>query len=76
MLLGSIMSEKNGRKMTGVSAKRSQNDLIFIKDLFESGKVKSIIDKQYSLREAAEALRYLGTGHARGKVVITVGSSN
>jgi NADPH:quinone reductase-like Zn-dependent oxidoreductase len=76
MLFGSMMSEKDGRKMAGVSAKRNQNDLVFIKELFESGKVKSIIDKQYSLSEAAEALRYLGAGHARGKVVISVEGNN
>ena len=61
--------------MTGVSAKPSQNDLITLKELFEAGKVRSIIDRQYPLSEAAEALRYLGAGHARGKVVITVGST-
>jgi NADPH:quinone reductase-like Zn-dependent oxidoreductase len=76
MLMGSMMSETGGRKMTGVSAKRNQNDLIFIKELFEAGKVKSIIDRQYPLSEAAEALRYLGAGHARGKVVISVESNN
>jgi len=75
MLLGSMMSETDGRKMTGVSAKSSQNDLISLIELFEAGKVKSIIDRQYPLSEAAEALRYLGAGHARGKVVITVGST-
>ena len=72
MLLGSIMSETDGRKMSGVSAKRNQKDLIFIKELFESGKVKSVIDREYPLSETAEALRYLGTGHARAKVVITL----
>jgi len=76
MLMGSMMSETGGRKMSGVSAKRSQNDLVFIKELFEAGKVKSIIDRQYPLSEAAEALRYLGAGHARGKVVISVESNN
>lgn len=76
MLMGSMMSETGGRKMSGVSAKRNQNDLVFIKELFETGKVKSIIDKQYPLSEAAEALRYLGAGHARGKVVISVESNN
>jgi NADPH:quinone reductase-like Zn-dependent oxidoreductase len=76
MLLGSMMSEKGGRKMTGVSAKRNQNDLVFIKELFEAGKIKSIIDRQYPLSEAAEALRYLGEGHARGKVVISMESNN
>ena len=76
MLLGTIMSETGGRKMGGVSAKRNQNDLVFIKELFEAGKVKSVIDKRYPLSEAAEALRYLGAGHARGKVVISMESNN
>ena len=73
MLMGSMMSEKGGRKMGGVSAKRNQKDLAFIKELYEAGKVKSVIDRRYPLSETAEALRYLGEGHARGKVVITVG---
>jgi len=72
MLLGSLMSEAAGRQMRGVRAKRSQDDLVFIRDLFEAGKVASVIDRRYSLSEAAEALRYLGEGHARGKIVITL----
>ncbi|MGA7194556.1 MAG: NAD(P)-dependent alcohol dehydrogenase [Anaerolineales bacterium] len=72
LLIGSIMSETGGRKMGGISAKRNQNDLIFIKELFEAGKVKSVIDRRYPLSETPEALRYLGEGHARGKVVITI----
>jgi NADPH:quinone reductase-like Zn-dependent oxidoreductase len=75
MLFGSMMSETGGRKMAGVSATRNQADLLILKDLFEAGKLKSVIDKQYPLSEAAEALRYLGTGHARGKVVISVESN-
>jgi NADPH:quinone reductase-like Zn-dependent oxidoreductase len=46
---------------------------IFLVQLIEAGKIKPVIDKRYRLAETAEALRYLGTGHARGKVVITVG---
>jgi NADPH:quinone reductase-like Zn-dependent oxidoreductase len=38
----------------------------------ESGKVTPVIDRTYKLSEAAEALRYLERGHARGKVVVTV----
>jgi NADPH:quinone reductase-like Zn-dependent oxidoreductase len=72
MLLGSWMSEKGGRKIGGVSAKRSQKDLIILKELLEAGKIIPVIDRRYPLSEAAEALRYLGAGHARGKVVITV----
>jgi len=76
MLMGSMMSETGGRKMSGVSAQRSQNDLVYIKELFEAGKIKSVIDRRYPLGEAAEALRYLGAGHARGKVVISMESNN
>jgi NADPH:quinone reductase-like Zn-dependent oxidoreductase len=57
--------------MGSVVAKRSQKDLAFLKELLEAGKVVPVIDRRYSLSEAAEALRYLGEGHARGKVVVT-----
>jgi NADPH:quinone reductase-like Zn-dependent oxidoreductase len=76
MLMGSMMSETGGRKMGGVSAKRSQKDLIILKELLEAGKVVSVIDRRYPLSETAEALRYLGEGHARGKVVIVVESNS
>ena len=72
VLMGSWMSEKSGRKMGGVTAKRSQKDLVILKELIEAGKVVPVIDRRYPLSEAAEALRYLGAGHARGKVIITV----
>ena len=72
MLMGRWMSEKGGKKMGGVTAKISQKDLAFLKELLKAGKVVPVIDRRYPLREAAEALRYLGAGHARGKVVIIV----
>jgi NADPH:quinone reductase-like Zn-dependent oxidoreductase len=76
MLFGSMMSETGGRKMGGVSAKRNQDDLVFLKELVEASKVMPVIDKRYQLSETAEALRYIGKGHARGKVVITVEHKN
>jgi NADPH:quinone reductase-like Zn-dependent oxidoreductase len=72
MLLGPWMSKPGGRKMGGVTAKPNQEDLNFIKGLLEAGKVVPVIDRRYPLSETAEALRYLGDGHARGKIVITV----
>jgi NADPH:quinone reductase-like Zn-dependent oxidoreductase len=50
----------------------SQQDLIALGELLETGKVTPVIDQCYTLREVPDALRYLGTGHARGKVVISV----
>ena len=72
MLLGRWLSEKGGRKLGGFTAHANQKDLVFLKELLEARKVAPVIDRRYPLSETAEALRYLGAGHARGKVVITV----
>jgi len=71
ILFGFLMSAA-GRKLRAFGAKRSREDLIALKEILEAGKVVPIIDKRYPLDKAAEALRYLGQGHARGKVIITV----
>lgn len=76
MLLGNWFSEKDGRKLGGVSAHIDQKDLLTLKDLLEAGKIVPAIDKRYPLNEIPEALRYLGTGHAKGKIVITVEPDN
>ncbi len=47
-------------------------DLIFLNELFEAGKVKPVIDRRYPLSEVAEAFRYFGEGLALGKVVVTM----
>ena len=54
-------------------AKSTLDDLIVLKELIEAGKLRPVIDRTYPLSEAAEAVRYVGTGQARAKVVINVG---
>jgi NADPH:quinone reductase-like Zn-dependent oxidoreductase len=49
-----------------------KEDLQFVKELVDAGKITPVIDRTYPLREVPEAIRYLTAGHARGKVVITV----
>jgi NADPH:quinone reductase-like Zn-dependent oxidoreductase len=53
-------------------AKVNSADLGYLGDLLEAGQLKSVIDRRFELGDAADALRYLGEGHARGKVIITV----
>ena len=56
----------------GILAYKPNKDLAFLVDLIEAGKVVPVIDRCYPLTEVPEALRYLGEGHVKGKVVITV----
>jgi len=50
----------------------TNEDLVALKEMVEAGKLMPVIDREYPLSEAAEAVRYVGTGKARAKVVITV----
>ncbi len=68
--LGSRKTE--GKKMSNLPHRPSQQDLIFMKELIEAGKVTPVIDRIYPLSEVSEAVRYYGEGHPRGKVVIIV----
>ena len=55
-----------------VPKKLVTRDLQELKDLLEAGEIKPVIDRRYTLSELPEALRHYGTGHARGKIVITM----
>ncbi|MBE2183684.1 MAG: NAD(P)-dependent alcohol dehydrogenase [Anaerolineae bacterium] len=54
------------------SARPNQADLLVIKDLLETGKIVPVIDRHYPLSQTADAIRYLETGRARGKVIINI----
>lgn len=53
-------------------AEINKADLMILSDLMGTGKITTVIDRSFPLRETAQALRYLETGRARGKVVLTM----
>jgi NADPH:quinone reductase-like Zn-dependent oxidoreductase len=72
LLLGPLIRRITRRNIKLLVVQTDSKDLVYITELIESGRVKLVIDKRYSLSETAEALSYLGEGHAKGKIVITV----
>lgn len=73
MLLGPMVSRPGGKKVAGGWTVIPNKDLGLIKELIEAGKVKPVVDRCYKLNDAAEAYRYFAQGHAKGKVIVTVG---
>jgi len=73
VLLGSLMSVTGSRKMGLLAMRPNTEDLESLKELYDAGTIVSVIDRRYSLGEVREALRYLGAGQAKGKLVIILG---
>ncbi|MFC1879418.1 NAD(P)-dependent alcohol dehydrogenase [Chloroflexota bacterium] len=66
-------SMRGDKKLVPLPMKRpTKQDFLDLKELLEAGKITPVIDRHYPLNELPEALRYIGKGHARGKIVITI----
>lgn len=72
LLLAPPAAKLRKKRFTGYVANINKKDLSLLSELMESGRIKPVIDKRFSFDEVQEAFRYIETGHARGKVVITL----
>lgn len=72
LTFGPLIRRVSGRKMGLLMVRRNRADLELITELCASGKIVAHIDRRYPLSEVPDALRYLGDGRAKGKLVITV----
>ena len=72
MIFNTIIAKIKGRKTASFIANLNQDDLAFIKELLEAGKVVPVIGKKYSLAETPQAVSYVEAGHTQGKVLITI----
>src|SRR5215204_4286802 len=72
LLLGPWIRRTTGKKIRILAVRPNTEDVDFVKELIEAGRVMPIIDKTYPLGEVPEAISYVGDGRAQGKVVITM----
>jgi NADPH:quinone reductase-like Zn-dependent oxidoreductase len=76
LLLGPLIRRATGKKIRVLIVQPNIKDMLHMTELYEEGKIVPVIDRRYPLSEVPEALRYLGEGRAKGKIVITLDHSN
>jgi NADPH:quinone reductase-like Zn-dependent oxidoreductase len=72
LLLGPVIGRAQRKKIWLLAVRRGAQHLAPLVELCQAGKITTVIDRRYQLSQVPEALRYLGEGHAKGKIIITV----
>lgn len=72
MFQGPLLSMLGSKKFIGYVARPSQDDITYLAELLEAGKIRSVVEMCYPFEELPDALRYVDAGHARGKIVVTM----
>jgi NADPH:quinone reductase-like Zn-dependent oxidoreductase len=67
-----LLSPFMGQRVRVFVVRHNREDLAFLKELVEAGKVAPVVDRSFALSDVPDALRYQGEGHARGKIVIAM----
>ena len=73
LLIGPVIGRAEGKKIRLLAVRQGTHHLASLVELCQAGKIATVIDRRYRLNEVPEALRYLGEGHAKGKVVVITG---
>jgi NADPH:quinone reductase-like Zn-dependent oxidoreductase len=73
LLFGPLLGRAQGKKLRLLVVRLGAQRLAPIVALCQAGRIATVIDRRYRLSEVPEALRYLGEGHAKGKLVVIVG---
>jgi NADPH:quinone reductase-like Zn-dependent oxidoreductase len=72
-IAGSLPDRQTGKKVICAMASETAESLVFVKDLVEAGKFKTLVDRCFPMDQAAEAHRYAESGRRQGAVVLAVG---
>jgi NADPH:quinone reductase-like Zn-dependent oxidoreductase len=73
LLIGPVIGRAGGKKIRLLAVRQGAQHLAPLVELCQAGKIATVIDRRYRLNQVPEALRYLGEGHAKGKIVVIVG---
>jgi NADPH:quinone reductase-like Zn-dependent oxidoreductase len=72
LFLGPLMRKMTGKNIRILMVPQNRKDLIAVTELCEAGEIRPVIDRKYPFSEVPEAMRYVGEGRAKGKVIITM----
>jgi NADPH:quinone reductase-like Zn-dependent oxidoreductase len=70
LLVGPVIGRAEGKKIRLLAVRQGAQHLAPLVELCQAGKLATVIDRRYRLNEVPEALRYLGEGHAKGKIIV------